>query len=103
MRLRIALSVIPAFAALVITDTINPTALTNWVRETSPVPRLSRRGDFDPSKYADQTTWDKYVKKGNHLLCLMAASDRAAGYLEQDTRDPPSAASKWTGDLRSVY
>jgi len=103
MKLQIALGVILTLVALVISEKINPTVLSNWFLDTPSASGLNRRGDFDPSKYADQATWDKYVKKGDHLLCLMAASDRAAGYLEHDTRDPPSAASKWAGDLTSVY
>lgn len=103
MKLQIALGVILTLAALVISEHINPAALSNWFLDTPSATALNRRGDFDSSKFGDQATWDKYVKKGDRLLCLMAASDRAAGYLEQDTRNPPSAASRWAGNLKSVY
>ncbi|KAF1837233.1 hypothetical protein BDW02DRAFT_519446, partial [Decorospora gaudefroyi] len=45
--------------------------------------------------------WARYVEKGEHLVCLMQATDAGAGFLTADTRTPPSAASRWTGDLRS--
>jgi hypothetical protein len=56
--------------------------------------------DFDPNHQADQALWDKYLKKGDHMMCLMEATDKGAGWLEKDTRQPPSAASRWKGDLR---
>jgi hypothetical protein len=56
-------------------------------------------GDFDTSIIANEALWDKYLQKGNHLMCLMEATDRGAGFLSQDTRQPPSAASRWTGDM----
>jgi len=62
--------------------------------------RLQTRGYFDPAKIADEAMWKKYLDKGHHLKCIMEAPDQAAGQLEMDTRTPPSAASKWTGDLR---
>jgi hypothetical protein len=57
--------------------------------------------DFDPKKYADEELWKKYVAKGEHLICLMQATDQGTGFLTQDTRTPPSAASRWTGDMES--
>jgi hypothetical protein len=36
-------------------------------------------------------------------MCLMEATDAGAGWLEKDPRKPPSAASKWTGDLRGEH
>ena len=60
-------------------------------------------GDLDPQKWANQDLWDKYVAKGRHLTCLMEATDRGAGWLSKDTRIPPSAASRWTGDLRGMF
>jgi len=63
------------------------------------VNRLQARGYFDPAKFADEAMWKKYLDKGHHLKCIMEAPDQAAGQLEMDTRTPPSAASKWTGDL----
>jgi len=58
-------------------------------------------GDFNPGNWADDTKWQKYLDKGHHLKCLMEATDRGAGWLSRDTRQPPSAASKWTGELRA--
>ena len=60
---------------------------------------VSRANYWDPSKIADDTTWANYVSKGHHLKCVMEAPDKGAGWLVKDTRKPPSAASKWTGDL----
>ena len=54
--------------------------------------------------YADDAMWRKYVEtKGNRLLCLMRATDRGAGFLTEDQRTPPSAASRWLGDFQSKY
>ena len=67
-------------------------------------PELAPRGDsddFDVNRWADDTKWQKYLDKGHHLMCLMEATDRGAGWLSKDTRQPPSAASKWTGELRA--
>ncbi|KAI4661440.1 uncharacterized protein J4E79_005253 [Alternaria viburni] len=66
-------------------------------------PTLDARGpdDFNKGAYATKALWDKYLEKGNRLMCLMEATDRGAGWLSQDTRQPPSAASRWTGDLRA--
>ncbi|KAI4638163.1 hypothetical protein J4E93_010319 [Alternaria ventricosa] len=58
-------------------------------------------GDFNPGNWADDAKWQKYLDKGHHLTCLMDATDRGAGWLSKDTRQPPSAASKWTGELRA--
>jgi hypothetical protein len=56
--------------------------------------------DFDINDYATDAVWNQYVAKGDHLQCVMGATDVGAGFLIQDTRKPPSAASPWTGDLR---
>ncbi|KAH7388645.1 hypothetical protein BKA66DRAFT_511037 [Pyrenochaeta sp. MPI-SDFR-AT-0127] len=46
--------------------------------------------------------WKEFVeKKGDHLVCLMQATDKGAGYLEEDKRKPPSVASPWNGDLKN--
>ncbi|KAF2832776.1 hypothetical protein CC86DRAFT_399440 [Ophiobolus disseminans] len=58
---------------------------------------------FDPAKFADDAMWKKYVDKGHHLKCIMEAPDRAAGFLQKDTRTPPSAAIAWKGDLKDAY
>lgn len=58
--------------------------------------------DFDPKNYADADMWNLYADvKGEHLVCLMQATDKGAGFLIEDKRTPPSAASPWTGDLKS--
>ncbi|KAF1915304.1 hypothetical protein BDU57DRAFT_476936 [Ampelomyces quisqualis] len=44
--------------------------------------------------------WTTYVRKGDHLNCVMVATDTGAGFLLEDTRKPPSAASPWSGDLK---
>ncbi|EUC42920.1 hypothetical protein COCMIDRAFT_54183, partial [Bipolaris oryzae ATCC 44560] len=54
---------------------------------------------FDPTVWASNQLWSRYVGKGHQLLCLMLASDEVAGFLLEDTRQPPSAASRWSGDL----
>jgi hypothetical protein len=58
---------------------------------------------WDPSKVVDDSMWAKYVRKGRHLQCIMEAPDKGAGWLEKDTRTPPSAASKWSGDLSGLF
>jgi hypothetical protein len=40
------------------------------------------------------------VAKCSHVTFFMAATDAGAGFPIQDSREPPSAASSWTGDLR---
>jgi hypothetical protein len=117
MKLRIASGVTLAFAALAISE--KPPVLTPKVfgvdsskappqfssPELNPLQLATGFGglDFDINNYADQALWDKYLKKGDHMLCLMEATDQGAGWLEEDTRQPPSAASKWTGDLRGDF
>lgn len=66
-------------------------------------PALGARApdDFNKGVYATKALWDKYLDKGNRLMCLMEATNRGAGWLSQDNRQPPSAASRWTGDLRT--
>jgi hypothetical protein len=58
--------------------------------------------DFDIGNFATDAVWAQYVAKGDHLECVMDATDAGAGYLIQDTRQPPSAASPWTSDLRRM-
>jgi hypothetical protein len=58
---------------------------------------------FDPKKGADDAMWTRYIGKGEHSICLMEATDAGASWLESNSRSPPSAASKWTGDLRGSY
>lgn len=58
---------------------------------------------WEITKPADNEMWNTFVGKGERLKCLMEASDKGAGSLLLDTRKPPSAASKWTGDLTGWY
>jgi hypothetical protein len=71
------------------------------IRGTNPLPELDGL-DFDIGKFANDPVWAQYVAKGDHLRCVMDATDAGAGFLIQDTRQPPSAASPWTGDLRRM-
>lgn len=57
--------------------------------------------DFNPDVFASDAQWRQYVDKGLQLTCLMEATDQGAGYLLDDSRSPPSAASRWAGDLKS--
>lgn len=67
-------------------------------------PTLAARANYwKPEQIADDARWTKFVEKGKHLNCLMEASDKGAGWLLKDTRNPPSAASQWTGDLSGKY
>jgi hypothetical protein len=50
---------------------------------------------------ADETTRTRYTKKGGALMCMLRSSDEYAGIELKDTRNPPSAASIWQGDLQS--
>lgn len=62
--------------------------------------QLTARADYwKPDQVADDQRWTKFIEKGQHFNCLMNAPDRGAGWLLKDTRNPPSAASEWTGDL----
>lgn len=56
---------------------------------------------FDLKKFANDDLWKLHVEKGAHQLCLMQATDKGAGFLMQDSRNPPSATSPWSSDLRS--
>ncbi len=55
---------------------------------------------FDPRDMAPIPMWNKYRDKGRHLQCLMQATDKGAGFLMQDTRNPPSAASQFSGNWK---
>jgi hypothetical protein len=50
---------------------------------------------------ADEATRTRYTKKGGALMCMLRSSDEYAGTELKDTRNPPSAASVWQGDLQS--
>jgi hypothetical protein len=58
--------------------------------------------DFDFNSAADDEMWKRYIDKGSHHNCIMSATDTGAGFLMQDSRKPPSAASPWSGDLESM-
>jgi len=58
--------------------------------------------DFDIARFADDAKWMSYIVKGQHLNCIMGATDAGAGFLIEDPRKPPSAASPWSGDLSSM-
>jgi hypothetical protein len=118
MRPRNASGLFIAFAALAIGRFIESPATPKTLGVDSPIvppeygspdldapesaPALGGM-DFDPADYAKKELWDKYLEKGDHMMCLMEATDRGAGWLRKDTRQPPSAASRWTGDLRGEY
>jgi hypothetical protein len=61
-----------------------------------------RRPDtgFWDDDYATDADWDKYIHKGGALMCALVGSDQTAGRQIKDTRNPPSAASIWSGDLK---
>jgi hypothetical protein len=53
--------------------------------------------DGDPASDADFT---KYALKGGALMCGLTGTDKTAGILIKDKRDPPSAASIWSGNMQ---
>lgn len=75
----------------------------------------SKRQDFPPSPahhmHPETAFWDddfaspadfqKAADKGGALNCALLGSDRTAGLLLKDKRNSPSAASIWTGDLKT--
>lgn len=56
---------------------------------------------FWDDDYASPSEWITYTTKGGALMCGLTGSDETAGSLLQDTRNPPSAASPFTNDLKS--
>jgi hypothetical protein len=46
---------------------------------------------------ASNAAWLKYTAKGGALMCGLEGDDETAGRQIFDTRNPPSAASRWTG------
>lgn len=85
-------------------ELLNNTVVKDGLFDESPAaePEAINYGDestFDPTVWASNQLWSRYVGKGHQLLCLMLASDEVAGFLLEDTRQPPSAASRWSGDL----
>ena len=50
---------------------------------------------------ASAEDWKKYTTKGGALVCGLEGYDQTAGRQMGDTRNPPSAASKFNGDLQT--
>ncbi|KAG9191881.1 hypothetical protein G6011_10615 [Alternaria panax] len=44
-------------------------------------------------------TWTKSAAKGGALMCGLDGSDQIAGRQIRDTREPPSAASRYNSDI----
>lgn len=57
---------------------------------------------FWDDDYASETEWKTYTAKGGALLCGLHGTDQTAGLLLQDTRSPPSAASRFTSDFHTT-
>jgi hypothetical protein len=55
---------------------------------------------FWDEETATDADFKKFAKKGGALICGLLGTDRSAGQLMKDKRDPPSAASVWSGNLR---
>lgn len=51
---------------------------------------------------ASSADFSKFADKGGALICALAGTDRTAGHLLGDKRDPPSAASIWTDNLKQA-
>jgi hypothetical protein len=84
------------------------------------IPRVPSRGDISSSSettrlrshqyppatafwdddMASPADWETLSLKGGALMCALEGTDRTAGKQIRDTRDPPSAASAWSGDLK---
>lgn len=56
---------------------------------------ITRR--FDPNDYAGKSDFDKYVSKGRAFVCALYGSDRYAGTLLGDTREPPLRSQSFSG------
>jgi hypothetical protein len=56
---------------------------------------------FWDDDFASPADFQKAADKGGALICALLGSDRTAGLLLKDKRNPPSAASIWTGDLKT--
>jgi hypothetical protein len=61
---------------------------------------LSSATAFWDDNLASPEDWETYSLKGGALMCALEGTDRMAGRLINDTRNPPSAASAWSGDLK---
>ncbi|KAH9873383.1 hypothetical protein J1614_005781, partial [Plenodomus biglobosus] len=58
--------------------------------------RLFRRAGWEPNLAADDATWNRAVSNGAALNCIMRRTDKDAGKVLRDLRNPPSAASQFT-------
>jgi hypothetical protein len=54
---------------------------------------------FFEDDFATPQDWERYTTKGGGMLCGLVVTDRIAGTMLQDGRDPPLAASEWQGGL----
>jgi hypothetical protein len=68
--------------------------------QPSVVQTASRK--FDPDNIASDEAWEKYKAKGTWYICLLDLSNENAGKGLKDSRTPPSAESKWQGNLQST-
>jgi len=66
--------------------------------DTDASPFNPATGFFDDD-YAEPADWERHTTKGGGMMCGLVISDRAAGAMLHDGRNPPSAASEWQGDL----
>ncbi|KAJ4326111.1 hypothetical protein N0V94_000273 [Neodidymelliopsis sp. IMI 364377] len=55
---------------------------------------------FDPGDIASDEAWEIYKAKGNWYTCLLDLSNENAGKGLKDSRTPPSAESRWQGNLQ---
>jgi hypothetical protein len=60
------------------------------------LPATAFRGD----DLANPADWETFSLKGSALMCALEGTDQTAGRLIKDTRNPPSAATSWSSDLK---
>ncbi|KAI5376525.1 hypothetical protein J4E82_004746 [Alternaria postmessia] len=56
---------------------------------------------FWDDDHATEVDWKKSAAKGGALICALEGSDQVAGRQIRDTREPPSAASRYNSDLKT--
>jgi hypothetical protein len=56
---------------------------------------------FWDDDHATEVDWKKSAAKGGALMCALEGSDQVAGRQIRDTREPPSAASRYNSDLKT--
>jgi hypothetical protein len=112
MKLTIAIALATAInsvtARVINFDELSP-KLFNDVPDTSDASISLAIRDLDDSRLST-TFWDddlasdadfsRYANKGGALMCGLEGSDETAGRQMSDTRTPPSAVSRFRGDLR---